>query len=1006
MKKYIILPTFLICVSAIVLSAQVECEWDPALSEQMPENLVVATCPQEIVFDDYDLVSPFTIYVNVHFYEDDNGNGLDPQTGVQLANDLVDKANFYLDNLEQNEKPGPNGIQAAFVPSAKYRYKIYTDPSNLNDVYGGIWFHPAQNAVAGVYNSKVIDINLTGNPKCYSGGSCTGCDISLYGILVCGQQDLGWYARILNHEMGHSLDLDHVSWCNNQCVNVDIDPEQECDPNCPGLATCDGQNPQKVTCDPSLCTAQCIAGELISKCNWNVGNNMLQQGYKLRALTPCQWEVVFNRVLSVNTPKYSWADNCTEVAPTLFIAAGTNPVWDKLKLLNRNVEIETGATLTITCEVRMAKNLKFVVQRGAKLIVDGGTITNLCPDTRWGGIYVHGNASKPQPDPFGSLLPDDAGVVIIKNNSLVENAGTAISTSAPGLSYPNQVARWGGLVHCENSAFMNNRRAVEFMKYGFPNQSKFINCTMDSQGEGYAGVTIWDTDGITFNRCRFYNMTSQGILTYDAGAIVADGNDFQNNSHGISSQATYPYSAFLKVGELGVDPNYFSGNHIHIQSNASQYGPGLSIINNEFFESNTAIWLTGLSRFFIENNSFDQTEAGIYCYRTGNLKWSQHNYIRYNAISANSGIIANGENQKMQFLCNDFSAKWDFTLAEAGGGQGEIRQHQGSFLYDAGNCFTAPGQYPDISTEGQTLYFRYYVVPEAEPCKIPLNPGNYGVFSATADGCGKGGLNDNPTHGDYLTVKDQITSIQNNGGQPEEELADLLELKDHIIDKLVEDHMESGDAGSAIQLLDEENSVASQLMKYGVQMNSGDYTAATVTLDALSGEVDEMGTFKQIQHINLDRLQQGLLYEMPQSDSLFLESVAAGDMGVKGYARAILGLLFGREFDDALEIRQGGKVTERSGQPEKGEMKAEVPSGVSVYPNPVTGTLTIEMKDMDASSLRVVSVIGQIVYGKAISEGSPILNISTESWGNGLYVLQLFDGNGKTVHSQLVMVNK
>ncbi len=494
MKKPFFLSLILL-LSINYCTAQIECEWNPNLSDPIPENSGVAPCPLTINFEDYDLTSPFTIYVNVHFYEDSNGNGFDPQTGIQLANDLINQANYYLNNLEQNEKPGPNGMQAAYFSKTKYQYKIFTDPSNSDDSYGGIWFHPDQNNVAGIYNSQVIDIILTGQSNCYSGSSCTGCDVRLHGFLVCGQQDLGWYARILNHEMGHSLDLDHVSWCNNQCNTIDIDPEQECDPNCPGIATCDGYNPQQITCDPNFCTVACNPGDLIGKCKWNVGNNIMQQGYNNRAFTPCQWEVVFNRILSLNTSKYSWADNCTEIEPTLYISSGTNLVWDNLKLLNRNVEIETGATLTITCEVRMAKNMKFIVQRGAKLIIDGGTITNLCPNTHWGGIYVHGNAAKAHPDPFSILAPDDAGVLIVQNNSLIKNAVTAMSTTAPGLPYSSQVARWGGLIYAEDSDFIGNGRVAEFMKYDFTNRSQFINCTLDSEGTGYAGVTIWDTDG-------------------------------------------------------------------------------------------------------------------------------------------------------------------------------------------------------------------------------------------------------------------------------------------------------------------------------------------------------------------------------------------------------------------------------------------------------------------------------------------------------------------------------
>lgn len=978
-------------------------------------------CPgASIDFGDYDIAAPITIYVNIHFGPTPNGDNFDPATAVSLANKLVNTANFYLNNMEQNEKPGPSGGLSPHVPKAKWQYKIYTE--NLpGDDFGGIWIEPNPNS--GMYNANVVDIWLTnpvdgnGNPMCYSGFSnYGGFDVTMRGFLFChddGAWGLPVYAKILNHEFGHSLTLQHVSFCNNQCRFDDIDPEQECGPNCPDLVLCDCENPRRILCVPGGNTS-CflptpnppIPPEWVSRCMWNWGNNMMQQGIKANALTPCQWETVFNYVLNSNNPKYSWADNCTEVEPTLFIASGTNPIWDNLKLLNRNVEIETGATLTITCEVRMAKDLRFVVQRGAKLIVDGGTITNLCPDTRWGGINVHGNASKEQPDPFGVLTADDAGVVIIKNNSLIENAGTAISTTAPGLTYPDQVARWGGLIYAENSDFIGNRRVAEFMKYDFPNKSKFINCTMEADGVGYAGVTIWDTDNVTFNRCRFYNMSSQGILTYDAGAIVKDGNDFHHNWRGISSRATYPYSAFLQVGDLSSDPNYFLDNWFHIESNASKYGPGLSIINNEFFESNTAIWLIGPSRFTIGYNLFDQTTGGVYSSQTGAMGWNQHNYIRHNAISASSGITASGLNREMQFLCNDFSAKWDFQLKQGnnGGPQGEIRQQQGNFGSAAGNCFTNPVQIADILTQNQTLYFRYYVASE-EPCKIPVTPGNYGVFNANNDPCGgEGGFPEHPTHQDYVDVKGQISVIVNNNGQPEDELSVLLELKDHILNKLVESYVEGNDTESALQLLDEENTVASMLMKYGLQMNRGDYTAAAATLDGLPGEVDEVGTFKQIQHINIKRLQHGLQYEMPQGDSLFLESVADSEMGVKGYARAILGLLFGREYDDRLEEEEGG-VSERNSQLLQSKPD-ERTSTVQVYPNPAADQFTIMLYQVPAVSLKVSSIMGRTVHNGQIPVDSPTLTIPTGNWHNGLYVLQLFDNRGNMVHSELLVINK
>ena len=457
------------------------------------------------------------------------------------------------------------------------------------------------------------------------------------------------------------------------------------------------------------------------------------------------------------------------------------------------------------------------------------------------------------------------------------------------------------------------------------------------------------------------------------------------------------------MGDLASDPNYFLDNWFHIESNASNKLDGLKIINNEFFESNTAIWLIGPSKFDIKNNSFDETTGGVYSYRTGSLNNNQHNYIRNNAISASSGIIARGENRELQFLCNGFSANWDFKVGQVynGGPQGEIREKQGSSLTAAGNCFTNPQQIADITTENQTLFFKYYVYGE-EPCKIPVTPGNYSVESALADGCGEGGFPENPTHEDYISVKDQIAVIQNNGGQPEDELFDLMEEKEYILLYLLGGHLDAGNTEAAVQLLDEENTTTSKLMKYGVQVNAGDFTGALATLNALPGEVVEMDTFRQVQYINLDRLQQGLLYELSESDSLFLESIALSDMGIKGYARSILGLLFGREYEDEY-IEES--VGQRSSQP--GNDKPVTRESIVVYPNPSEGGFTLSIPvDITVASLKVTSVLGQTVHRQVLPEETPLVSIPGQDWHSGVYTLNLFDASGKLVHSELLFMNK
>lgn len=116
------------------------------------------------------------------------------------------------------------------------------------------------------------------------------------------------------------------------------------------------------------------------------------------SLSMCQWSTAYNNAISRNCPHISY---CDESSSPIIIEEGTSVVWDKLHMINRPIRVMPTATLTIKCEVRLSTNSYIEVRRGAKLIIDGGTLTNLCPGT-WSGIQVWGNPLIAQPDPTGN----------------------------------------------------------------------------------------------------------------------------------------------------------------------------------------------------------------------------------------------------------------------------------------------------------------------------------------------------------------------------------------------------------------------------------------------------------------------------------------------------------------------------------------------------------------------------------------------------------------------------
>jgi len=688
------------------------------------------------------------------------------------------------------------------------------------------------------------------------------------------------------------------------------------------------------------------------------------------------------------------------------VIADPNEIFDTDQDIPGDIIINTGAQLTVTATLRFGKEKGIRVARGAKLHVNGGILTK-CPDAEdWRGINVEGNASKTQPDAFSMPAADDAGVVLINNLAHVEWARNAISTTRFNEGW--NPAYWGGMVHCENATFLSNRRVAEFMKYDKPNQSKFINCTMESGGAGYAGATIWDTDNVTFENCRFYNMTSQGILTYDAGAIVRDGSSFQKNERGIEGKATYPYVGKLMIGEMGSTPNYFlDNNREHVRVESTAFGAGLEVVNNEFFGASTAIRVIGPSRYTIRANSISGSGIlGIAAIQTGAMGWNQPNRVDYNGIQKAIGMIANGPNREMQFICNNFSTSiWDFRLfGSTSSGTGEIRVNQGTNFQPAGNCFTDPGIEIDILTQGPTTFFTYHAFnSQAEPCQWPLNPGNYTTNAAiNANGCEVPPVigEEPPSEDEYYLLKQQIS-----GGGSSDQLAGWTERKDIVLNGLVSEYVSSGDVASALALLDFEGTTTAKVMKYGVLVGSGEYQAATTELNALPSTDTELTTFKQVQHINLARMQQGLGYELSQPDSAFLESVATGDLGVRSYARALMGLLKGRSYDDDDELDYVPDGGESFGiNPGSGKTAVEK---VSVFPNPTTGLFTVRLPEgLTATRLQVTAATGQVLLDQPIHEGQYRIDLDGKPWGKGMYLLVLRDAKGKSVHAQTIVVSQ
>jgi hypothetical protein len=73
-----------------------------------------------------------------------------------------------------------------------------------------------------------------------------------------------------------------------------------------------------------------------------------------------------------------------------------NIIWDKDHEVFGDIKVQNGSQLTIqNSTIKLPEGKKIVIERGGKIIINGGKITNSCGNI-WSGIEVHGNSNVAQ----------------------------------------------------------------------------------------------------------------------------------------------------------------------------------------------------------------------------------------------------------------------------------------------------------------------------------------------------------------------------------------------------------------------------------------------------------------------------------------------------------------------------------------------------------------------------------------------------------------------------------
>ena len=447
---------------------------------------------------------------------------------------------------------------------------------------------------------------------------------------------------------------------------------------------------------------------------------------------------------------YTSALTCYTKSVSETIDFDKTEIVDKTKI--RDIIIMPDVNYTIKSKISMGAGCKIVVKRGAKLVIDNGTITKACPEL-WKGIEVWGTSNQNQ-DTINQ------GWVILKNGATIEYAKCGIATvrnneegSFSDLTYA------GGVIQAENSFFYNNQISVQMFPYPREyadlsvedNLSYFSGCTFNYDNLYYyfddspvAHISLSGVDGVLFESNTFentaklnyaqYDKRAIGISSWNSGMDVVKGNDeevgnvFNGLCYGIKS-----YSSLFTAKLTTVDSAVFNNNYTGCYFGAESY---MSITNCTFnarynFEIQvgdiyTGMYLDNCSGYQIEENmfysnyvpafSYNYKSVGLYINNSGeenNLVYRNNfSNLLYATIAQNQNRSLNG-NYGLQYKCNvftdnysDIAVTWDDKSVVHG-----IANSQGSkadtVIAPANNRFSNEGtwSYSDIYNDGEDINY-------------------------------------------------------------------------------------------------------------------------------------------------------------------------------------------------------------------------------------------------------------------------------------------------------------
>ncbi|MBX7163179.1 MAG: T9SS type A sorting domain-containing protein [Saprospiraceae bacterium] len=644
-----------------------------------------------------------------------------------------------------------------------------------------------------------------------------------------------------------------------------------------------------------------------------------------------------------------------------------------------DLEINPGSTLTINSEVHFSEFSSIIVHSGAKLIVDGGKLTNDCKST-WEGIVVEGGNG-------------DFDVKL--TNSIVENTSRAAVSTFAG--------NGNGILLAENTVFNNCRRLAELTAWRpLPNTSYIRNCT---QNGGKYGVTNWNCQGVEVSNSTF-NGISDHCIASETGSFLLENNIFKSGMNDVFFNN--PSAGLRSI----IKKNTFRGSNIGYNARGTTFAQNL-IEFNKFKTSFLDVLNDGHNNFDLKDNNIEGMLGAASFANGPGIADVNGNLFNNNFV----GAFAFYQNSDYNFFQNCFN-----TINEDVYIDGTVSPIIATGMHDpANNCFTHDGNLGSsvLDITGNPNPFNY-VEPNDNivDCRdaILAHPAVNRTFNGhfvDKPTCGvPPGIipNDDPeplcgTDGSALSLPQIINSISNSITQtylnislnPIERANALNQLngclkeaKGNYFELLIKE----GNFTGARAIYSEDVSNEAIINIFSSYIFENNLNGARLYLNQLYPLEETMQDFRTIQYINLDRLLHGPYFEAsPEVKSIVL-TIANKNHFTAAYAKALYYSLTGEVISSQIPVLFANSLNPRN---RIEQLHSEY---LKCSPNPFNNELLLEIKGIKDGEITIFGIMENKVYSNKVREGN--LKINSSEWNSGIYFIRLQSEN-KVMDTKMVV---